>query len=397
MKHGWQIKKLGDVALVGAGNSAPQDEAAFYDGTIPFFRTADAGRVRFGDIAESTDYLNDRGVKGLRRFAPGTILFPKSGASTFLNHRVMLGVEGCVSSHLATIVADEKQVHPRYLLYFLSTTAAQDLVQDHAYPSLNLPTIAGIEVHLPPLSEQHRIVEILDKAFADIAKAKANAEQNLRNARELFESQLNEVFTKKGEGWEEKRLEEVTTRITNGYVGPTRGIYESKGIPYLLARHVRNNELAFDGKTFVTDEFNQRNKKSILKEGDVLLVQSGHIGHSAVVDSKHVGHNCHAMIVISAKPDQFLGPFLSLYFATPAMKVRFQEIRSGSTVPHLTCGEVRQLLIPLPSLLVQQQIIDHMTILRASVDRIERLYRSKLDELEALKKSILHKGFSGEL
>ena len=206
MKHGWQIKKLGDVALVGAGNSAPQDEAAFYDGTIPFFRTADAGRVRFGDIAESTDYLNDRGVKGLRRFAPGTILFPKSGASTFLNHRVMLGVEGCVSSHLATIVADEKQVHPRYLLYFLSTTAAQDLVQDHAYPSLNLPTIAGIEVHLPPLSEQHRIVEILDKAFADIAKAKANAEQNLRNARELFESQLNEVFTKKGEGWEEKYL-----------------------------------------------------------------------------------------------------------------------------------------------------------------------------------------------
>ena len=128
MKKSWQTKPLGEVAEVGAGNSAPQDESLFKDGTYPFFRTADAGRVRFGDIYESTDYLNDKGIKGLRRYPKGTILFPKSGASTFLNHRVMLGVEGCVSSHLATIVADETQIEPRFLLYFLSTISAQDQI-----------------------------------------------------------------------------------------------------------------------------------------------------------------------------------------------------------------------------------------------------------------------------
>ena len=206
MKEGWQTKHLGDVAKVGSGNSAPQDEALFKDGTIPFFRMADAGRVRFGDISKSEDYLNDEGAKGLRRFAPGTVLFPKSGASTFLNHRVMLGVEGCVSSHLATIVADEKQAHPRFLLYFLSTIAAQDLVQDHAYPSLNLPTIAGIEVHLPPLPEQQRIVSILNEAFEGLSTATANAEKNLQNARALFESHLQSVFTERGEGSVEKTL-----------------------------------------------------------------------------------------------------------------------------------------------------------------------------------------------
>src|SRR5690606_30972638 len=149
-------------------------------------RTSDAGRVRFGDITEATDYLNDRGVHGLRRFPPGTILFPKSGASTFLNHRVALGVEGCVSSHLATIVADERQAHCRFLLYFLSTIAAQDMIQDHAYPSLNLPAIAGIEIRLPSLGEQQRIVSLLDEAFEGIATAKANAEKNLQNADALF-------------------------------------------------------------------------------------------------------------------------------------------------------------------------------------------------------------------
>ena len=232
MKEGWQTKHLADVAKVGSGNSAPQDKALFKGGTIPFFRMADAGRVRFGDIGESKDYLNDEGAKGLRRFATGTILFPKSGASTFLNHRVMLGVEGCVSSHLATIVADEEQAHPRFLLYFLSTIAAQDLIQDHAYPSLNLPTIAGIEVHLPPLPEQQRIVGLLDEAFAGLSTATANTEKNLQNTRALFESRLQSVFTERGEVWINSTIGEVCA-LKSGTTVPV-AIERSQGdIPYV--------------------------------------------------------------------------------------------------------------------------------------------------------------------
>jgi len=196
--------RLGDISEISAGNSAPQADSLFKDGTYPFFRTADAGRVRFGDIYESDDYLNEEGIRGLRHYPKGTILLPKSGASTFLNHRVILGVDGCVSSHLATIIADETQIKPRFLLYFLSTVAAQDLIQDHAYPSLNLPTIAGISIQIPPLPEQKRIVGILDEAFAGIATAKANAEKNLQNARALFASHLQSVFTQRGEGWKLK-------------------------------------------------------------------------------------------------------------------------------------------------------------------------------------------------
>lgn len=193
MKSGWNKTTLGAVAQVGAGNSAPQGDALFADGIYPFFRTSDAGRVRFGDIAESSDYLNDEGIRGLRLLPAGTILFPKSGASTFLNHRVMMAVDGYVSSHLATIVGDESKVDRRFLLYVLSTVLAQDLVQDNAYPSLSLPLISGIPVLLRPLSEQYRIVAILDEAFDGIAAAKAAAEKNLQNARALFASYLNGI------------------------------------------------------------------------------------------------------------------------------------------------------------------------------------------------------------
>src|SRR5687767_1587858 len=101
----WPAKSLGEIAAIGAGNSAPQDKKLFEAGTNPFFRTSDVGRVRFGELNDASDYLNEHGTKGLRQYPKGTILFPKSGASTFLNHRVIIGVEGYVSSHLATIVA----------------------------------------------------------------------------------------------------------------------------------------------------------------------------------------------------------------------------------------------------------------------------------------------------
>jgi type I restriction enzyme S subunit len=210
MNSEWRTTNLGSIAQIGAGNSAPQGAEFFEKGSYPFFRTADAGRVKFGEIHDAKDHINEKGIKGLRRFPKGTILFPKSGASTFLNHRVMLGVDGYVASHLATIVANASIIDKMFLLYFLSTISAQDLIQDHAYPSLNLPLIAGIPVPHPPLSEQQRIVRILDEAFAAISTAKANAEKNLKNARALFAGELNEVFSRRREGWKTRTLGEVT-------------------------------------------------------------------------------------------------------------------------------------------------------------------------------------------
>jgi len=257
--------------------------------------------------------------------------------------------------------------------------------------------VKSLQVPLPPLPEQQRIVTLLDEAFDGIATARANTEKNLQNARALFESYLQSVFDRRGNGETERRLGDVVTRLTNGYVGPTRNIYQESGVPYLLARHVKNNRLLFDGRTFISDEFNKKNKKSILRAGDVLLVQSGHIGHSAVVTKEHDGHNCHAMIVISSVEGAFIGPYLSLFFNSSEMQKKFQEIRSGSTVPHLTCGEVKELMIPLPDLATQQRIVDHAQELEVETKRLESLYQRKHAALDDLKKSLLHKAFSGEL
>src|SRR3989339_544193 len=217
----WQTKKLGEVCDIGAGNSAPQKREYFIDGIYPFFRTSDIGQVHIGRITKSSDYLNDKGIKGLKLFNKGTILLPKSGASTFLNHRVVLGIDGYVSSHLATIKTDEKVLNNNYLFYFLQEVKAQDLIQDHKYPSLNLPVIGNIEISYPEsIPEQHRIVKILDEVFEKTTKAKENAEKNLNNSKELFESYLQSVFANPGKDWEEKTLGEVLQKTET--IDPTR-------------------------------------------------------------------------------------------------------------------------------------------------------------------------------
>jgi type I restriction enzyme S subunit len=395
MREGWQTKCLGEVATVGAGNSAPQDKTLFEDGTIPFFRTADAGRVRFGDIVESTDYLNDKGVQGLRRFSPGTILFPKSGASTFLNHRVMLGVEGCVSSHLATIVPDEKQAHPRFLLYFLSTIAAQELIQDHAYPSLNLPTIAGIVLHLPPLAEQQRIVGLLDEAFEGLATAKGNAEKNLQNARAIFESHLQSVFSQLGQGWVETRLEEVCG-LQNGFAFKSR-TFKPSGSPILRISNIQDGRIDAANRIvfFDPNDYRENLDRYRVVKGDLLIAMSG-------ATTGKLGFNTEDKVYYL---NQRVGKFeptdrLDKRFLYHFLSTKVEEnlaISAGTAQPNLSTEQIKGFLLPLPSIGEQQRIVDGLETLSAEAQRLTRLYKRKLAALRELKKSLLHKAFNGEL
>ena len=173
-------KPLGEIAEVSAGNSAPQNSAFFENGIYPFCRTSDVGRVHHSiNFYQIQDKLNDIGIKGLRLFKKETILLPKSGASTLLNHRVMLTIDSYVSSHLATIYRNEKIVLAKYLFYFLSQFDVNELIPDKSYPSLKVTEIAKIKIPIPPLKIQQKIVKILDKFTELEATLEATLEAEL--------------------------------------------------------------------------------------------------------------------------------------------------------------------------------------------------------------------------
>jgi len=174
--------EVGDVAEVNAGNSAPQDPKMFIDGTKPFFRTSDVGLVH---MHPNLTITRDK----LKLFKKGTILFPKSGASTFLNHRVVMGIDGYVSSHLATITPTDKIV-PQFLFYLLCQIDAKQLTNDQSYPSLRLPQISKIKIPLPPLEDQGQIIKEIESKQAIIENAKeliSKVERERADSGQIFE------------------------------------------------------------------------------------------------------------------------------------------------------------------------------------------------------------------
>ncbi|MFZ5532947.1 MAG: N-6 DNA methylase [Pseudomonadota bacterium] len=168
--------KLSEIADIAAGNSAPQGNEYFSDGGHPFIRTSDVGAVHLSpSFSGSADKVTQKAIDefGLRLFPAGTILFPKSGASTFLNHRVVLAAPAYVSSHLACIVCDETKAHPHYVYQLLCHIDARQITPDQAYPSLRLAEIGNIEIPLPPLEVQQEIVAEIESYQKVIDGARA--------------------------------------------------------------------------------------------------------------------------------------------------------------------------------------------------------------------------------
>jgi len=398
MKQGWEEKRLGDVSAVSAGNSAPQKKELFKNGIYPFIRTSDVGKIRKGFISASVDYLNDEGINGLKLYKSGTILFPKSGASTFLNHRVMMKIDGYVSSHLATIKANNSITDDRYLLYFLITIDARSLMQDIAYPSLKASDIRLIEIPIPPLPEQKRIVAILDKAFASIAKAKDNAEQNLNNAKELFESYLQGVFENKGEGWEIKKLGDVCELIKRG-VSPK--YLEKNGVIVINQKCIRDHRISFEQSRFHDSVLKKVSPEKMVKLGDVLInsTGTGTLGRVAQVreDLKNVTVDSHVTIVRPI-PNLFFIDFFgwALIYIEDEIAKRGKGCGGQTELARTTLTNNFSISFP-KSFKAQQAIVKKLDSLSSKTKKLETIYQQKIEDLEELKKSVLQKAFNGEL
>ena len=307
----------------------------------------------------------------------------------------MLGVDGFVSSHLATIVADESSVIARYLLYFLVTVEAQGLVQDHAYPSLNLPVIAGIRVPLPSLPEQRRIVAILDEAFAGIATAKANAEKSLQNARDLVDSRLSEIFLKESSAWKRKTLREVALDFGRGkskhrprndpklYGGP---------YPFIQTGDVRNSD-------HLITEYSQTYSKvglaqsKLWPKGTLCITIAANIAETGILDFDACFPD--SVIGVVVDPEQTGNKFLE--YLLRSVKARLKAKGKGSAQDNINLGTFENETFPFPDLDVQSRVTKEFDDLAEAVRDLESFYTRKLAALDELKQSLLQQAFSGQL
>ncbi len=255
-----------------------------------------------------------------------------------------------------------------------------------------------IRIAFPPLPEQQRIVSILDKAFAAIDKAKANAEQNLHNAKELFESISLQKFTdginiKK---WELEKIEKYS-QVVVGYVGPISKEYTNNENDILLlsTKNISDEGISLKKLTRINHTFHNKQKKSQLFPGDILVARHGQSGQAAVIpDSIKSAHALNVIII--KKSETILSEYITFLLNSGVLS-KIQESKGGSVQEIINTSVIKNLIIPVPDLQHQGKIIEELNNVSKKAKKLEANYSQKLDDLEQLKKSILQKAFAGEL
>jgi type I restriction enzyme S subunit len=293
---------------------------------------------------------------------------------------------------------------PEFFNYFsqslLYLNTVESLTSGATRKRISRKNLGLVEIPTPPIPEQKRIVAILDQAFADIEQARAKTEQNLKNARELFESYLQQVFSQRGEGWVEKKIGDLTALITKGSSPKWQGInyVEEPGILFVTSENVGVNQMIYKKTKYVEEAFNTKGPKSILSKGDVLTnIVGASIGRTAIFDRDDVANINQAVCLMRCNPEVLYNEYLAYLLNSPYLVKILHDNEIDNARANLSLGFFRNLGIPLPSVETQKILVEQIKVMHLKTDNLEVIYQRKLASLDELKKSILQKAFSGEL
>jgi type I restriction enzyme S subunit len=359
MKKGWQAKRLGELCDVLDHKRKPITKRDRKAGAYPYYGAT-------GVLDHVAGYIFDEPL----------VLVGEDGAKWASGENTAFAVNGkiWVNNHAHVLRPHRDALIDNWLIYHLNHSDLTEFVSGLTVPKLNQGSLREISIPVPPLAEQQRIVGVLDEAVEGLATAKANAEKNLQNARALFESHLQSVFNNRGDGWIEKSLGELC--------------------------------IVDWGNTDLT-------KKSYVEGGSFLAVSAagcdGRIGHKE--HAKHtpvlsaIGAQCGRMflpeedftaikntITLTPRDGKCTGKFLYRLLTHVELPKR------GAAQPFISKGDIQAFQVVVPaSLAVQQEIEESLQELETETQRLAAIYEQKLSALGALKKSLLHQAFAGEL
>ena len=387
MREGWQTWTLEDVCQFSNGLWKGEKPPFIRVGVIRNTNFTKEGTLNDSDIA----YL-DVEVKKLekRRLKFGDVILEKSGGGPKQPvGRVALFVktEGdfSFSNFTAALrVRKSQELDFRFLHKFLHWTYLSGVtegIQSHSTGIRNLDGDAykAIKISFPHLTEQKRIVAILDEAFEGIDTAIANAKKNLANARELFENYLKSVFTQRGSGWVEKRLGDICENLDSRRVPITKSERVGGGVPYYGASGIVD---------YVSGHLFDEDILLISEDGANLLARTYPIAVSVTGES---WVNNHAHVVRFSRPE--IQKIVEFYLNS----ISLAPYVSGMAQPKLNQKSLNSIPVPIPLIGEQVRIVETAEALQASVERLKEIYREKLDALAELKQVFLHKAFAGEL
>ena len=397
MKQGWETRKIGDILKETETinpNLTPNKQFKYVDVSSvsnTSFTIENAKNI-FGKLAPS---------RARKLILAGDIVFATVRPTLQRISKIPEEYNKQVCSTGFFVLRPTREVLNTYLYYYLFTESfksnIKDLQRGTSYPAVTDSDIKNQRISYPKsLVEQQRIVAILDQAFDAIAKAKANTEKNLANARELFESTLNTNLSNLNMEWEDKKLGEIFEIERGGSPRPISSYLtkEPNGVNWIKIGDTKGiTKYIYKTEEKIRPEGVRKSR--MVYEEDFILSNSMSFGRPYIMKTTGCIHD--GWLVLRAKTKNIDQDFLYYVLGSNLIFSQFDKLAAGSTVRNLNIGLVKSVTIPLPPLGEQQAIVTRLEVLSAETKKLEALYQQKLADLDELKRSILQKAFNGDL
>jgi len=374
MKAEWQTKPFDDCIEKVTYTSKIQRKDFLVDGAYPI-------------ISQEEDFINGYWDNEADLFSvpKSVVLFgDHTKVLKYVDFDFVLGADG------VKILQPRDFLEPRFFYYQLQAANLDSLGYARHYKLLK-----ELEIGYPSLAEQQRIVGILDAAFDGIALAAASAEQNLQNARALFESHLQSVFTQRGEGWVDRTLDQVCIVERGSSPRPIKEYFttEPDGVNWIkIGDTEEGGKYVYTTAQKITPEGAKQSR--FVKEGDFILTNSMSYGRPYIMKTNGYIHDGWFVLRLNISIDT---DYFYYLLSSGFVQAQFAQLASGSVVKNISGDLVKQAILPIPPLAHQHVIVEKLLAISAETQRLESLYRRKLAALAELKQSLLHQAFSGAL
>ncbi|MDB2442953.1 restriction endonuclease subunit S [Flavobacteriales bacterium] len=393
MKQYWEEKTLGDVLdVLRNGANCKQDKKGVGDkiSRIESISNADfdINKVGYATLSKSD--------KDKHRLLKGDILFSHINSPIHVGKTALFNSDEEVYHGVNLLLMRTKSfLNESYFEHYLKFLFKEGYwkglcKQSVNQASVNQNDIKKVTINFPKsLPQQKQIVSILDKAFAAIDRAKANAEQNLQNAKELFESYLQNIFENKGDDWEEKTIGDI------GKPSMCKRILKEQtttdgDIPFYKIGTFGKAPNAYISKELYEE---YKSKYSFPKKGDILISASGTIGRRVIYNGEPGFFQDSNIVWIDNNEKQVLNEYLYSFYGYCDW-----QPSKGATISRLYNANLKRIKITFPkSLQEQKKVIKKIEVLSNKTKKLEAIYKQKIADLEEMKKSVLQKAFSGQL
>jgi type I restriction enzyme S subunit len=296
----------------------------------------------------------------------------------------------------ALFVKDFRGNHPKFIYYLLLHIDPAKVSSHTGVPTLDRKSVHKLEIPLPPLDEQRRIVATLDERMAAIDRARAAAEAQLEAAQALPAAYLRQVFnSEEAKGWPEQTLNDVCYHITDGtHHTPT---YTTSGVPFLSVKDVRETGISFDECQYISqEEHEQLVKRCKPEKGDVLYTKVGTTGIAKAIDVDREFSIFVSVALLKLKPA--VSPeYIQKVLNSPLGRKQAEHLTQGMANRNLVIRDIKKIEIPVPPISEQERVTAIMTERHAKTQVVIQMLQDQLNTINALPGALLRQAFNGEL